>query len=181
MRIGADTKEAWDDWLQARLVRHQGRPSAYNNLRDTIGRSLLDGSVFVNDPDVVFCRTERMSLSETEKELAALTGFALASQLMLSDDAHEFAEGSEEAAFTARIVGLYDRIGRREFAAERTARDVYELRSRDGAIRGIANLADSRWEGPAFALARAIVAHAVPTPRGAMTYAPHSISLFEAD
>lgn len=68
MRIGADTKGAWEDPLLGKVVRYEGRPAAYANLTHTIGRSLLDGTVFVNDPDVVFCRTRRISLTEAEKE-----------------------------------------------------------------------------------------------------------------
>jgi alpha-galactosidase len=107
MRIGADTKERWEDGLLRHVVRHQGRPSAYANLTPSIGRALFDGTVFVNDPDVVFCRTKRMSLDETEKEL--LVDFMLASQIMFSDDAHEFGSPGE-AVFTARMVGLFDRL-----------------------------------------------------------------------
>jgi alpha-galactosidase len=179
MRIGADTKEVWDDWLLERVLRHQGRPSAYNNMTDTIGRALLDGTVFVNDPDVVFCRAKGMELTEVEKELVALVGYTLASQLMFSDDAREFGESAEEAAFTARLVALFDRLGRREFGAERVARDVYELRSRDGAIRGVANLSGSAWRGPSEDLGRAIVAHAAAGKDGVLVYEPRSISLFE--
>ena len=40
MRIGADTKEIWEDFLLGRVIRHQGRPAAYANLTHTIGRSL---------------------------------------------------------------------------------------------------------------------------------------------
>jgi alpha-galactosidase len=178
MRIGADTKEHWEDRPLKYVVWHQGRPAAYTNATHSIGRSLLDGTVFVNDPDVVFCRTSRMGLSETEKELSALVGFMLASQIMFSDDTREFGEEGERA-FTARIIALYDRIGRREFAAERSARDVYALASRDGAIRGIANLSDSGWKGPGFDLARALVAHVEPVRGGGLVYEPHSISLYE--
>jgi alpha-galactosidase len=166
------------------VVRHQGRPSACNNMTDSIGRSILDGTVFVNDPDVVFCRTSRMGLSEAEKELVALVCFTLASQLMFSDDTHDFGASAGEAAFTARIVALFDRIGNREFAAERVDRDVYSVCSRDGEVRGIANLSDRAWRGPAADSSRAIVAHVEEAPGGApgggLLYAARTISLFEA-
>ncbi len=121
-----------------------------------------------------------MRLSEGEKELVALAGFALASQLMFSDDAHEFGRSAEEAAFTARLVELFDRVGDREFSAERIARDLFSLRSRDGAIVGVVNLSDRPMRGPAEELGRAIAARCAPAQGGGLLYAPRSISLFEA-
>jgi alpha-galactosidase len=177
MRIGADTKERWEDPLLKHLVRHQGRPAAYTNLTHTIGRSLLDGAVFVNDPDVVFCRTSRMSLTETEKELVALVDFMLASQLMFSDDAHDFG-APDEAAFTARMVDLFDRLEGRDYGAQRVAKDVYSIFSRDGLVRGIANLSNRPWKAPSHDPERAIVIHAT-SEGGSLAFEPHSISLFE--
>ena len=89
MRIGADTREEWD-WAWARFLRHPGRPSARISMMDTIGRALWDGTAFVNDPDVVFCRSRRMRLSEQEKELVALVARMFASQVMFSDDTADF-------------------------------------------------------------------------------------------
>ncbi len=178
MRIGADTKEAWE-WPALKAIRHQGRPSARNSLLDTIGRALFDGAVFVNDPDVVFCRTSRMGLSEREKELVALVDILLASQLMFSDDAREFGE-AEEAAFTTRIVGLYDELSGREYGAERIGRDVFRLFSRDGAIAGIANLSDRPWAEPLgrWEPSGALLLRARQIP-GALAFEPRSISLFK--
>ncbi len=148
MRIGADTKEEWD-WGPLRHFMHGGRPSAYVNLTHTIARALLDGTVFVNDPDVVFCRESRMRLTAREKELVALVDRMLASQIMFSDDASEF---GTEASFTERVVALYDRLEGLEFGAERlspgaggcSGADLYRVFSRDGRIRGWINLGDRR-------------------------------------
>jgi alpha-galactosidase len=177
MRVGADTKEKWEDPLLKAVVRHQGRPSAYANATHTIGRSPLDGTVFVNDPDVVFCRTSRMSLTETEKELLALVDFMLASQIMFSDDAHEFGEAGE-AVFTARTVGLFDRLSGGEYGAERIARDVYSVFGRDGRIRGVVNLSDGSYAAAGFDPAKAIVMHAARAGVE-LAFEPHSISIFE--
>jgi len=138
MRIGADTKEAWD-WGPLRHLMHGGRPSAYVNLTHTIARAILDGTVFVNDPDVVFCRDSRIKLSDREKELVALVDRMLASQVMFSDDASDF---GSEAAFTDRIVALYDRLAGMEFGAEREDADLYRAFSRDGRVFGWVNLGD---------------------------------------
>jgi len=138
MRIGADTKEAWDDF-RASLVRHQGRPSAKLNLLYTLGRSVLDGSVFVNDPDVVFCRTKGMRYAEKEKELIAAVARMFASQIMFSDDSEDFG-GPAEIAFTDRVVAFYDRIEGMEFGAQRTGRDLFTVSERDGKAYGWINL-----------------------------------------
>jgi alpha-galactosidase len=176
MRVGADTKEKWEDFLLQRVVRHQGRPAAYTNLTHTIGRSLLDGTVFASDPDVVFCRTKGMSLGEAEKELVALVDFALGSQLMFSDDPAEFGE-AREVEFTRRIVGLFDELSGGEYGAERLARDVYSLFSRDGRVRGVANLSNRPWAGSGYDSAQALVLHAERSG-DSLAFAARSISLF---
>jgi alpha-galactosidase len=176
MRIGADTKERWEDGLLKKVVRHQGRPAAYTNLTHTIGRALLDGTVFVNDPDVVFCRTAKMSLTETEKELIALVDFLLASQIMFSDDTGEFGEPGE-AAFTARMVELYDALSSRDYGAERVVRDIYSIFSRDGGVRGIVNLSNRPWTASGYDPAKALVLHAAQG-EGVLAFAPRSLSLF---
>ena len=178
MRIGADTKGKWEDALLRKVVRHQGRPAAHTNLTHTIGRALLNGTVFVNDPDVVFCRTRRMGLGETEKELVALVDITLASQIMFSDDTHDFGE-SRELAFTERLVGLFDALAGREYGAERAAPEVYSIFSRDGRVRGVANLGEAPWSARGYDAAQALVLHAAQAGDGALAFAPRSISLFE--
>jgi alpha-galactosidase len=176
MRIGADTKEAWD-YPSAKFVRHQGRPSAYVNLSHTIGRSLLDGTVFVSDPDVMFCRTKGMGYGEREKELIALVARLLASQVMFSDDTHEY-EGGPEAEFTARIIGLFDRLSGGEYGVLRIERDVYRLFSRDGKRCGLINLSDREYVAERPCSGAAVVERA--KPRGtSLAFEPRSISVFE--
>ena len=140
MRIGADTKEVWDDF-QARLVRHQGRPAARINLLHTIGRSILDTAVFVNDPDVVFCRTKGMGYGEKEKELIAVVARIFASQIMFSDDTGGIVD-PQDLAFTKRIVALYDRLAEFEFGASRVRGDLFKIVERAGKILGWVNLGD---------------------------------------
>jgi alpha-galactosidase len=120
----------------------------------------MDQAVFINDPDVVFCRESNMKLSEREKETVALGAALAASQLMFSDDAAHFVSGGAEEAFTERLVALLDMLGGREFGVRRLssaealgghgylkvlgrrAPDAYLLFSRDGAYRGVINLGD---------------------------------------
>lgn len=150
-RIGTDTKETWD-WLPGRLIGLESRPSAFLSLRDTIGRSFLDGAVYLNDPDVVFMRRTNCSLAETEKELIALVDYLLASQLMFSDNPGEFRDGG---GTTDRVVAAYQAIAeacppRDDFAATALGRDVYRLESRSGDLAGLVNLRSAP-----FALSRA--------------------------
>ena len=155
IRIGADTREHWE-WPILRLIGHQARPSAKVNLGHSLARSLLDGTVFINDPDVVFCRTNNTTLADNEKFLIGLVARMFASQIMVSDDPSEFGGGEgggqdgenpygggaggtrggpgpgsgkilSEAAFTAELLSLYDAIGDREFGVERRSPSISGL------------------------------------------------------
>jgi alpha-galactosidase len=151
-------------------------------MKDSIGRAMLDGAAFVNDPDVVFCRTENMGLSETEKETVALVAFLFASQVMFSDDPEAFDEAAEKA-FTERVVALWDRLEGKECAALRLPgrRDVYRVSARDGSIDGVVNLSDRAARLPLrFDRSRAIVDHAAPAPGGA-SFAARSVTLWETN
>jgi len=140
MRVGADTRERWE-YPAARLIGHQGRPSAKVNMGHTLARALLDHTALLSDPDVVFCRMERTSLRENEKFLIGLVAKMFASQIMSSDDPGEVT--GEEEAFTRELIALYDKIEGRDFGVERFSSrspDVYRIFSRDGGIDGIINL-----------------------------------------
>jgi alpha-galactosidase len=155
MRSGADTREHWE-WLQLRLIGHQGRPSAKVNLEDSIGRAILDKTLLLCDPDVIFCRTDLTSLKDTEKFLIGMVAAMFGSQLMTSDDPARFANdaGTEsesgtdalsEAAFTKELIEWYKRIEGKEFGVERNpgrTRALYDFFSRDGSIYGAINLSD---------------------------------------
>ncbi|MDR2901419.1 MAG: alpha-galactosidase [Treponema sp.] len=136
-RIGADTREMWD-WNAAKMIGHVGRPSAYINLLDTIGRSFMDNSVYINDPDVVFLRSKNCTLNAREKELIALVNFLLAGQIMFSDDPINMQD--DDVALTKKIVRLYDDLSGDEYGATRIAKDIFRLESRSEKICGIINL-----------------------------------------
>jgi alpha-galactosidase len=136
-RIGADTREEWE-WKLTKFLGHLGAPGAYISLMDTIGRSFMNGTVYINDPDVIFLRTRNCKLTEDEKELIALTNFLLGGQIMFSDDPLNLEKAG--IALTGRIAGLYDRLAGGEYGAVRLARDVFRLESRSGEIWGLINL-----------------------------------------
>jgi len=140
MRVGADTREDWD-WPILRLIGHQGRPSAKVNLGHTFARSLLDGTLLLNDPDVVFCRERNTSLVDNEKFLIGLSARMFASQILVSDDPSKF--GQAELEFTGELLALFEKLGSRDFGVERYSLsdpELYRFFSRDGQIHGIINL-----------------------------------------
>ncbi|MEJ5183992.1 MAG: hypothetical protein WHT81_02595, partial [Rectinemataceae bacterium] len=108
MRSGADTLEHWD-WPQLKLIGHQGRPSAKVNMVDSLGRALLDRTAILCDPDVVFCRTDRTSLRDSEKFLVGLVARMFGSQIMISDDPAAF--GKKESPETQANLPLGERTG----------------------------------------------------------------------
>ncbi|MDR3276359.1 MAG: alpha-galactosidase [Treponema sp.] len=182
-RIGTDTREEWE-WKALRLLRFSGRPGAYLSLKDTIGRSFMNGTVYLNDPDVVFLRSRNCKLTEHEKELLALTDFLLGGQLMCSDDPGRLS--AADLALTSRITGLYERLAGDEYGATGIARDVFRLESRSGRIAGIINLGKapySLYPGREAALFRMmsapgiLVDHRLINRPEVISFAPHSISL----
>jgi alpha-galactosidase len=182
-RIGADTREAWD-WQVPKLLGHVGRPSAYINLLDTIGRSFMDGTVYCNDPDVIFLRSKNCKLAEHEKELIALVNFLLAGQIMFSDDPL-YLEAAD-MRLTRHIVGLYDALADDEYGAARIDRDVFFLESRSGKTAGLINLRNRPYRlvsaqaldlYPRFTGGTFLLDHRLRVTPGEIIFAPHSISI----
>jgi alpha-galactosidase len=177
-RIGTDTKESWD-WPAAKLIRHEGRPSALLSLRDTIGRSFMNGTVFINDPDVIFLRSVNCTLSETEKELIALVNYLLASQIFCSDNF--YALSKQDLSFTVMINELYEELQNDEYGATLLEKDVYRLESRSGKITGIINLSSRPFSMQAaqaqFSGGLWLVDHRLKSERH--EFAPHSISVYK--
>jgi len=142
-RIGADTREQWD-WIIPKLVNYTGGPGAYTSLMDTIGRSHFNGTVYINDPDVVFLRSNNCKLSENEKELIALVNFLLGGQIMFSDNPLRLE--SQDILLTKRIVGLYEKLSNDEYGAVRIDKDVFRLESRSEKTSGIINLGNKAYK-----------------------------------
>ncbi|MDR2553257.1 MAG: alpha-galactosidase [Treponema sp.] len=167
-RIGTDTRETWD-WPLARFLRHEGRPSAWLSLRDTIGRAFMNGAVFINDPDVIFFRSGNCRLTETEKECIALVSFLFGGQILCSDNTLLLSE--KNAAFTRRINALYDILEGDEYGVEaidgngensepggagksgKTGGLVFRVESRRGTVRGIINLGNKPFRGDGMSCA----------------------------
>ncbi|MDR1636238.1 MAG: alpha-galactosidase [Treponema sp.] len=181
-RIGADTREEWD-WNLVKLLGHTGRPGAYLNIKNTIGRSFLNGVLYLNDPDVVFLRSVNCRLTEKEKELIGLVNFLLAAQIMFSDDPARLTV--EDLALTGRLSRLYDTLAGDEYGAFTLEKDVYLLTSRGGKTWGLINLRGrpytlERKEGKklyaAFAKGNILVDHRLRTD-GDFIFDSHSITV----
>jgi alpha-galactosidase len=172
-RIGTDTKESWD-WPLAKFIRHEGRPSALLSLRETISRSFMNGTIYINDPDVVFMRSANCALDETEKECIALVNFLFAGQIMCSDNF--FALEEADFLFIKRIQELYEKLDGDEYGATALEKDVFLLESRTGRISGLINLKNKPFHLPVdsghFSGGTWLVDH-----RKKMSFEPHSISI----
>ncbi|MCL2381473.1 MAG: alpha-galactosidase [Treponema sp.] len=182
-RTGADTRETWD-WHAPRLLGHVGRPSAKINLLDTIGRTHLDGAVYLSDPDVIFLRSKNCKLKENEKELVALVNFLLAGQIMFSDDPLHLTPA--DVALTRRINALYEKLENDEYGAVRICRDVFRVESRRAGAVGLVNLNSrpfrlERGREPelflALSAATLLVDRRLGRSAGSVTFAGRSISL----
>ncbi len=138
MRIGADTKEVWDQ-PDLKAIAHMGRPAAHINLRDTIGRAFMNRALYYADPDVLFLRSTRCSLARKEKELIIAIALMFGSQIMTSDD-YRASLSAEEAELTRWAISLSGRLAGRDYGAIMIARDLWRCFSRDGELHGIINL-----------------------------------------
>lgn len=185
-RIGSDTTEKWDSMYK--LMNLPVRPSALINLQDTLGHAFWDQAVFVNDPDVVFLRSENIAFGEREKELIALVNFLFASQIMHSDDPAAFKEETE-GRFTDYIYSLYKRFEGAEFGLQNIDETRYAIFSRDGRYFGFINLSGAAFKcekSTLFSMCslrgterlKGVTSHFKETPR-AFTFEPRSISIFE--
>lgn len=83
-RIGSDVAPKWEDILLA-AIRYRERVSTINSITSTIGRSHLNGTVFVNDPDAVILRSEDNSMSREERHTLFLLNNILGGVLFTSD------------------------------------------------------------------------------------------------
>ncbi|MDR2052758.1 MAG: alpha-galactosidase [Treponema sp.] len=182
-RTGADTREHWD-WKLPRLLGHTGGPGAYINLMDTIGRSYLNGTVYRSDPDVIFLRSKRCSLTEDEKELIALVNFCLGGQIMLSDDPRQMS--AADTALTRRLIKTFGILAPDEYGALRLDRNVFRLESRSGKTAGLINLGNrpcrlKREKAPALFAAldsgRVLAGRRLKTGPGELIFAPHTITI----
>ena len=85
MRIGPDVSLKFDDVWYMKFM-HNERISTKVTLQNTIYRSLLNGRIFGNDPDVFLLRDDNISLSAEQKRALITLNALFGSVLMTSDD-----------------------------------------------------------------------------------------------
>lgn len=136
-RIGCDTYEHWVN-KTARFLNWNGRNEAYLNLKDTLGHALWNNTVFANDPDVVFVRTQNCSLTPEEKLLIAKVNILFGSQFMYSDDPEK--EGALERSLSMQITEFRNQFATEEFGLIQTQEDVFKIFNRTHTIEGTIDL-----------------------------------------
>lgn len=132
-RIGCDTYEHWKNKL-ARLIKWNGRNEAYLNLKDTLGHALWNNTVFANDPDVIFVRTQNCSLTMQQKLLIAKVNTLFGSQFMYSDDPEK--AGAPERSISLHITEFRKQFAEEEFGLIQIEDDVFRVFTREHTKEG---------------------------------------------
>ena len=133
-RIGCDTYEKWTNPL-LRFIHWNGRNEAYLNVKDTLGHAMWNGTIFKNDPDVVFIREENCTLTDNQKYLIAGVGELFGSQFMYSDDPGK--AGVAEKLMTQKILDFAEKYRNEDFGITQITDDFYKIYSKSGKYNGI--------------------------------------------
>ena len=137
-RIGCDTLEHWENKL-LKFINWNGRNSAYLNVKDTIGHAMWDKTIFANDPDVIFLRSENCSLTDKQKILIATVDSIFGSQIMYSDDPSTVS-GESEVLLTKNIIAHINDTNKDEWGVTQIKKDVYKIYNRSGSRTAELNL-----------------------------------------
>ena len=104
LRVGPDVSLSFDDaWYMRRL--HRERVSTKVTLQNTIYRSLFDGRLFGNDPDVFLLRDGNISLSGAQRQALITIDALFGSVMMTSDNIAEYDE--EKRTQLSRALELF--------------------------------------------------------------------------
>lgn len=94
-RIGPDVSLRFDDVPYMRIF-HPERISTKVTIQNTIFRSLLDGHMFLNDPDVFLLRDENIRLSTRQRESLIRINALFGSLMMTSDNIETYDRQKKE-------------------------------------------------------------------------------------
>ncbi|MCR5760581.1 MAG: alpha-galactosidase [Sphaerochaetaceae bacterium] len=112
MRIGPDISLEFDDiWYMQNM--HRERISTKITLQNTIYRSLFDGCLFGNDPDVVLLRDNNLKLSKKQREAIIVINSIFGSVFMTSDDIGAY--DSEKKALLSLCLDIFKNAKHRHF------------------------------------------------------------------
>lgn len=84
-RIGGDVALKWEDQL-LKFMRYRERVDTRHSLTSTVGRRHLNGTAFLNDPDVFILREENNSLTNAEKTTLFTLNNIFGGLVFTSDD-----------------------------------------------------------------------------------------------
>ncbi|MCQ2087718.1 MAG: alpha-galactosidase [Bacilli bacterium] len=88
-RVGPDVSLSFDDIFYMKLA-HRERVSTKITLQNTIYRSLMNGLVFNNDPDVYILRDKNIKLSKEQKKALLVINTLCGSVYFTSDNVSEY-------------------------------------------------------------------------------------------
>ena len=104
LRVGPDVSLIFDDvWFMRHM--HRERISTKITLQNTIYRSIFNGHLFLNDPDVFLLRDTNIKLNKRQKEALITINALFGSVMMTSDDIALYDEDSKEVL--ARSLELF--------------------------------------------------------------------------
>lgn len=88
-RIGGDVALKWEDQL-LKFMRYRERVDTKHSLTSTTGRRHLNGTVFLNDPDVFILRDDNNSLTPAEKSTLFILNNLFGGLVFTSDDISKY-------------------------------------------------------------------------------------------
>ncbi|MBP5750159.1 MAG: alpha-galactosidase, partial [Firmicutes bacterium] len=125
-RIGPDVSLRFDDVPYMRIF-HPERISTKVTLQNTIFRSVFDGRMFLNDPDVFLLRSTNIRLTEAQRRSLTTINALFGSLLMTSDDIGRY--NAQQKAVMEQAMLLFREGKVLDYRREgRTIRIDYELR-----------------------------------------------------
>lgn len=102
-RIGPDVSLKFDDVFYMRPM-HRERISTKTTLLNTIFRSVMDGHVFRNDPDVFLLRDDNISLSKDQRRALITINHLCGAVYMTSDNVGEYDDEKRQILDEARVL-----------------------------------------------------------------------------
>ncbi len=129
LRVGPDVSLSFDDVMYMRLF-HRERPSTKNTIQNTIFRSIFNGTLFYNDPDVFLLRSNNIHLSLEQRIALSKINALFGSVLMTSDDIGTYDPSTKKVL--SEVLDLFENATVISYASEgRNVRIKYQLRNEE--------------------------------------------------
>ena len=126
LRVGPDVSLEFDDKFYMRIM-HRERVSTKITLQNTVYRSILNGRLFGNDPDVFLLRDTNISLTESQRKSLITLNALFGSVLMTSDNIAEYDDAKKKTLADALELYRYARV--QSYTREGDSiRIVYEMK-----------------------------------------------------